>query len=259
MSLASTCHPNVNDVFSLIHPLVQVKARAAVKTVCLSQRVRFVTRRQIVKERVCAPASPRSAPSQAPRKTSPSAARARASAWMGWGGRHITLWLNTVQLYCQTRRQRMQQCCKAGLKDMLSFRVHSWPQDQKMTKECHCNVRPGVSLPCKDTSRQTSIICLQLKVSVGLISALWVEVSIFFIYYSSLCFKNHLAQLFEKHPGCLLLFRMMYLCSRSYSVYLVYFYLLVNMKVKNPLDAVRWFTNQSNLISIFKWLQCTTS
>lgn len=80
MCLTFMCHLNAYDVFSLIHPLVQVKACAAVRTVSLSQWIRCVTRRQIVKERVCAQASPRSALSQAPRKTSPSAARARVSA-----------------------------------------------------------------------------------------------------------------------------------------------------------------------------------
>lgn len=68
-----------------VHPSVRVRACAAVRTACWSRQVRPVMRRQTVRKRQCVQASPRSAPSQAPKKTSQSAVRAHVSAWTGWG------------------------------------------------------------------------------------------------------------------------------------------------------------------------------
>lgn len=72
--------PSVERVSVSIYPSARVRACAAVGTVSLSQRVRPVTRRQTVRGRVCVQASPHSAPSQAPRKTSQSAAKGHGSA-----------------------------------------------------------------------------------------------------------------------------------------------------------------------------------
>jgi len=67
----------VYDVFSLVHLSVPVKASVVVRTASLNQRVRCVTRRQTVRKNACVQVSPHSAPSQLPRKTSPSAVPCR--------------------------------------------------------------------------------------------------------------------------------------------------------------------------------------
>lgn len=132
------CHPMY--LSPLIHPSVRVRACAVVRTVGLSRPVWPVMRRQTVWERVCVRASPRSAPSKQPRKTSPSAARARVSAWTGWGIRHRLYHGVTqhVQLHCPTARQCVRQCCTAGPERRK--KVNSWPWEQQMTKQTHSKV-----------------------------------------------------------------------------------------------------------------------
>ena len=109
----------VYDVFSLVHLSVPVKASVVVRTASLNQRVRCVTRRQTVRKNACVQVSPHSAPSQLPRKTSPSAVRARVSVWTGWGAHtHPPRQTVTQHAFSVT-----QQCKGCNLRFQLSSKV----------------------------------------------------------------------------------------------------------------------------------------